>query len=338
MRLFPNLWSRTKSLFGRVFRRAPPPPGRFEHGSKFSWRGLLLVAPWIWPGRDYLVYLPRGYSIWRRRPLLVLVHGCRQSAEDIASATGITSFADALGCLVLLPKQNPKANAWGCWNWFDRRTMAGAGETAILAAQIRTVRRRYRVQRKRVFAAGLSSGAGLVATLALANSRLLTGMFLHSGIAAGAAASPATALDVLKRGPDRDVMAIARTAREEAGSRAHTLPALVLHGGRDNVVAPLHASEIVRQVLAFARFEGVLPAPAPLPPPDRERTYVTSDGRQVTSREWLEGRRLLARLVLVHDLGHAWSGGDPSVAYSDPHEPRAMDLLRTFMADVVHYT
>lgn len=260
-----TLWPRTKSFFVRLFQRKQPAPGRFEEGSQFSWRGLLAVAPWIWPRRDYVVYVPEGHSTWRRRPLLVLVHGCRQSAEDIAAGSRVTALADALDCLVLLPKQNPRANAWGCWNWFDNRTAAGGGETAILAAQIRSVRRRYRVHTKRVFAAGLSSGAGLVAALTLRNSRLLAGVFLHSGVAAGAASSPIAAVNVLKRGPDTDVVRIARTARQRAGKTAQSVPVLVLQGSRDDVVAPANANEIVRQMLAFANFPGVEPAPAPLP-------------------------------------------------------------------------
>jgi len=330
-----NLWLRTKAWFARAFRRAPPAPGRFEEGSKFAWRGLLSVAPWIWPRRDYLVYVPAGRPplLWRRRPLLVLVHGCRQTAEDIAKGSRITALADALDCLVLLPKQNPRANAWGCWNWFDQRTASGGGETAILAAQIRSVRRRYRVHRKRVFAAGLSSGAGLVSVLALRNSGLLAGAMLHSGIAAGVASSPLTALEVLKRGPDTDVVEIAREARAH-DEAAHDVPTLVVQGERDDVVAPLHATEIVRQVLAFARFPNVAAAPAALPPPTHE-DVVMVEGRQTTTREWRTGARVLARLVLIDGLGHAWSGGDGSVAYNDPHAPAATDLMRSFMADVL---
>lgn len=319
-----------------MLRRAPPAPGRFEEGSKFSWRGLLGVAPWIWPRRDYRVYVPGGHPtpFWRRRPMLVLVHGCRQTAEDIAKGSRITALADALDCLVLLPKQNPRANAWGCWNWFDRRTTAGAGETAILAAQIRAVRRRYRVHRKRVFVAGLSSGAGMVAVLSLRNSGLLAGAFLHSGIAARVASSPLAALEVLKSGPDTDVVQIAHEARD-ADRGAHGVPTLVVHGTSDDVVAPLHATEIVRQVLAFGQFPGVQPAPAPLPGATHEHSHTTDEGRRVDTREWRHGTRLLVRLVLIHGLAHAWSGGDASVAYNDPHAPAATDLLRQFMADVL---
>ncbi|MEP7208652.1 MAG: PHB depolymerase family esterase [Casimicrobiaceae bacterium] len=329
------LWNRIKAFLARLRRRAPPAPGRFETGAKFSIRGALAVAPWIWPRREYLVYVPQGHSRWRQHSLLVLVHGCRQTAEDIARSARITALADGLGCLVLLPEQNPRANSWGCWNWFDQRTTAGGGETAILAAQIRAVRRRYRVHKKRVFAAGLSSGAGLVTALAMHHSRLLAGIFVHSGVAAGAASSPMAALSVLKRGPDQDVATIGRAARAAAGRDARAVPALVLQGERDEVVSPHHATEIVRQVLAFARHPQVAAAPAPLPTPAYERHSTTADGRHVTVREWRGGTRLLARQVLVRELGHAWSGGDPELAFTDPGEPQATEILRAFMADVL---
>ena len=103
----------------------------------------------------------RGHSRWRRVPLVVLIHGCRQTADDIAHSTRITALADDLGCIVLLPHQNPRANAWGCWNWFDRATTAGRGEAAIVLAQVRAVRRKFRIDRRRVYVAGLSSGGGL---------------------------------------------------------------------------------------------------------------------------------------------------------------------------------
>lgn len=332
--MFRKLWQRTKGFFARLFRRAPPEPGRFESGTKGSWRGWIAVAPWILPRRDYLVYVPRGGLRWRRRPLLVLVHGCRQTPEDIAAGTRIASLADEIGCLVLLPRQNPKANAWGCWNWFDHRTTAGGGEAAILAAQIRSVRRRYRADRKRVFGAGLSAGAALLAVLALRNPRLLRGVFLHSAVAAGAASSPFAALNVLQRGPDTDVVRIAREARSAARDHVPPVPTCVLHGTLDRVVAPMHASEVVRQALAYADFPGVEPAPAALPPPTIEDNRSVGEGRTMQVREWRREGRLVAREMMVEGLGHAWSGGNPEIAYNDPHAPNAAALLRAFMAEL----
>ncbi len=84
-----KLWSRVKALFAPLFRRVPV-PGRYEADSRAALRGSLASSPWIWPSREYLVYVPRGHARWRRAPLVVLIHGCRQKAEDIAEGARIT--------------------------------------------------------------------------------------------------------------------------------------------------------------------------------------------------------------------------------------------------------
>jgi poly(3-hydroxybutyrate) depolymerase len=42
--------------------------------------------------------------------------------------------------------------------------------------------------------------------------------------------------------------------------------------------------------------------------------------------------RVVARLVRVTGLGHAWSGGDGAFAYNDPHPPDATALFAAFFA------
>src|SRR6266536_6251909 len=246
-----SFWSRTGDFFARLFRRAPLEPGRFEPGSKFSWHGWISVAPWVWPSRDYLVYVPRGHARWRRRPLLVLLHGCRQTPEEFAAGTRIAAFADEHDWLVLLPRQKPRANSWGCWNWFDRRTVAGKGEAAIVAAQVRAVRRIYGAHPRRMFLAGMSAGGCLAAVVALRFAKLFAGVAVHSGVAGGAASTPAAALNVLTKGADGDIDTIAFEARAEASARALPLPLCVIHGERDPVVSQKNSTELLRQFLIF---------------------------------------------------------------------------------------
>jgi poly(3-hydroxybutyrate) depolymerase len=328
-----RLWARTRDFFGRLFRRKPPEPGRFETGSCSSLRGMVMTAPWIWPSREYTVYVPRGHSGWRRAPLVVLVHGCRQTAEDIANVTRITSLADETGWVVLLPHQHPRANAWGCWNWFDRATAAGRGEAAILLAQIRAVRRKYRTHPRRVYVAGLSSGGALASVIGVRKPSAIAGVIAHSGIACGAASSPLAALGVLKKGADADVLQIAREAR--AGSEAASLPVplLVVQGGDDDVVSPVNGVQLVRQYLALnghpAADDGDR---GDLPPPDH-REVTMADTRAVTTSEWRVGKRLVVRHVLVDGLAHAWSGGDDKYQYADPRAPEATAMLGEFVRE-----
>jgi poly(hydroxyalkanoate) depolymerase family esterase len=330
--MFRNLWSRTKAFFSGLLRRKPPEPGRFESDARSSLRGVLATAPWIWPARDYTVYVPQGHARWRSVPLLVLLHGCRQTADEITHATRITKLADEVGCLVLLPHQNARANAWGCWNWFDQSTVRGWGETAIVLAQVRSVRRKYLIDRKRVFVAGMSSGGALATVLGVRSPEHIAGVFVHSGIACGAASSPLAALGVLKGGADTDIAQIARDARTGAKPETLPVPLLVVHGGGDHVVAPINGAQVVRQYLALNGHPAAdAGTKADLPPPDRSETATTPDARIVTTSEWTVGGRVVARHILIDKLGHAWSGGDDKYPYNDPAAPDATALLGAFV-------
>jgi poly(hydroxyalkanoate) depolymerase family esterase len=336
-----ELWSRLVGFVGGLFRRAPPPPapGAFVRGTKLSWRGFVATAPLVAPQREYLAYVPArasGPLGWRRHPLVVLLHGCRQTPEVIAAATRAPRLADAEELLVLLPRQHPRANPWGCWNWFDAACAHGWGEPAIVAAQIRALRRGYRIDRRRVFVAGLSSGGALAAILGLRRPDLVAGVFVHSGVACGAASSPYAALGVLKHGANTDVVKIGTQARAAAAPETLPVPLLVVQGGSDDVVAPVNAAQLVRQYLAFNGHPAAAAgAPSALPPADRSGVVTTAAGRTVTTSEWTVGARLVARHVLVDALGHAWSGGDASYPYNDEHEPDATALLGAFVREVV---
>jgi poly(hydroxyalkanoate) depolymerase family esterase len=321
---------RLRSFLARVFGRAPSKPGHYVTGQKFAWSGRLHAAPFVWPSREYLLYIPRGYGGWTRRPLVVLIHGCKQTPEELAAGTRIAALADRHGWLVLMPRQTNKANPWSCWNWFDTATAAGRGEAAIVAAQVRSVRRGYRVHPRRIFVAGMSAGGALAATLGVHHSKMFSGVFIHSGLASGAASGPAAAIPVTTGGADTDSQQIGARARAEAGG-AVRLPLLAIHGERDEVVAQVNAFQLVRQFLALNGREKIEGGRDQRPAPDFESIVPLVDGRRMSVAEYRDGRRVTARLVQVPQLAHAWSGGDPAYPYNDANPPDATVLLGEFI-------
>jgi len=335
--MFARLWARTRAYFEKLFPHEPE-PGRFESGSEWSLRGFLAAAPFVVPSREFLVYIPKGRSAWRRAPLVVLCHGCKQTPEEIAQGTRITELADKEGFVVLLPRQKDKANPWRCWNWFDTRTMQGKGEAAIVAAQIRFVRRRYRCSAKRVLVAGMSAGGAFAAVMGLRYPGLVTAVAVHSGLACGAARSPLSAIAVMQGGPEQDVAAIGDHARAEAPRRRLPVPLLAIQGESDPVVSPRHAAALVRQYLHFNGRASVGDAGgsgSALPAADAETRTTLASGRTEVVREWRSDGRLVARLVEVTGLGHAWSGGDASLPYNDAAAPDATALVGAFFADAL---
>jgi poly(3-hydroxybutyrate) depolymerase len=330
------LLDRLRRLVSRLFRREVA-PGRFEIGAAESWRGTITTAPLAPPSREYVIYVPRGWSRWRRAPLLVLCHGCRQTAESLAALAKIVEHADREGMLVLLPKQSDAANRFGCWNWFETNTERGNGEAAIVAAQVVAARRRYRARRERVWVAGLSAGGALAAVLGLRYPRLVRGVLVHSGLACGAASAALAALAVMQKGPDTDVAAIAQGARlAQRSDPPLPVALLAVHGDHDEVVAPVNATALVHQYLRFnghvAGDAAYVPS-AGLPRSD-EFFEQRGDGYPTRTHDWKRDGRALVRHVLVEGLGHAWSGGDARFAFADPRGPDALALLARFVRDV----
>ena len=325
-----SLWSRIAGLARRLgARRPPPPPGRFALKQKSSLHGMIGVAaapPW----REYLLYLPRGMERLARPPLVVWIHGCRQEPEAFAAGTRITRYADERGFVVVLPRQNRLANPQRCWNWFDRRTARGLGEAAIVAAQAAEVAEKFDLDRKRIYLAGLSSGGALAAALALHHPGLFRAVAIHSGVPCGVAADAVDAARLMADGPKTGAEDAALQARTAARGQAR-VPALVIHGAGDEVVAPVNAVHLVRQFLLFNGFDAavlgngaVLPRPGILPLQWRFSEKLDGD--------YYVGRRLAARLVTIAGLGHAWSGGDPAHPYFDGKHLEATRLVCDFFA------
>lgn len=332
-----KLLRRVVAWLRRLFGREEV-PGRFEAGTQFAWGGRIATAPLLWPSRKYLLYVPRNHWRWLRVPMVVLCHGCRQTPEEIAQGTRIAALADERGFIVLLPRQSEEANAWRCWTWFDARTSAGRGEAAIVAAQMKAVMRRYRIDRKRVIVAGMSAGGAMAAIMGVRYPGLVRAVAAHSGMPCGAAASPMSAMRVAAEGPDQDVIAVADTARRKAAPGSLPVPLLAIHGGRDEVVAPRHAAAMVAQ---FLRMNGHAAVGADggsmttLPAADRETKTTLPDGREEIAHEWHVDGRLVARYLEIPDLGHAWSGGDAALPYNDARAPDATALLGAFIDDTL---
>ena len=279
-------------LFGRVER-----PGFFAKGSAIAMLGQVAVAPFLPPSREYLVYVPRNYGRFKRHTLVVFIHGCKQTPEDFAAGTRIAALADAKGWLVLMPRQTERANRYGCWNWFDPPTSAGRGEVAIVLAQIKSVRRKYRVDKHHVVVAGFSSGGALAAALGVRHPKQFAGVFVHSGIACEAAHLPTSAYEVMERGARTDPSKVGAKARDSVG--VVQLPLLAVHGEDDEVVAVINGEQVAQQFRA-----------------------LNGEGHQGDD---------LSMLVKVPKLAHAWSGGDPAYPYNDPKGPDATVMLGQFV-------
>jgi poly(hydroxyalkanoate) depolymerase family esterase len=292
-------------------------------GSAFSAEGL--VAPWLLlrPERRYRLYVPE-HAKREALPLVVMIHGCRQSADDFEQGTRMNDIADREGFAVLYPEQTSFANMRRCWNWFDTNTANGRGECAILRAMIDIAFERTKCDATRVYVAGLSSGAAIAGLLAFHYPEQFAAVAMHSGLPPLASPNIASAVIAMKRGVRVDREALA----QEYWSKHQVLPPplIVFHGDEDTRVHERNGTAMVKAwEHLFERApeaDQLKHEPKIVEPEDDARGYVQTDLE-------LAGR-IVVRGIRVHGLAHAWSGGDAEYPFNDSKGPDASEAIWKF--------
>ena len=246
----------------------------------------------------------------------MLLHGCRQDAQAIAAVTRMNRLADRERFIVLYPEQDRLAHAQGCWNWYETRTGRAQAEAAIVQSAVDQVCRTQPVDADRIVIAGLSAGASLAALVATQRPACYAAVALHSGVAPGVAHDTASALAAMGGHP-RGTAPLVDAGT--VGARSALPPLLVIHGSADAVVAASNGREAAQR---WAAASGAHAGPV--------RRVQRGARRAVHITDYRVGRRLAVRLCEIEGLGHAWSGGAPGRAYSDPRGPDAARLVWSF--------
>lgn len=259
---------------------------------------------------DYKLYTPLG-STRRRLPLVVMLHGCTQSAGDFAAGSGMNAVADELGFLVLYPQQSTSSNLGRCWNWHrpgDQKR--GAGEPAAIAALTRHIIALCKANPDRVYIAGLSAGGAAAAIIGAAYPDVFVAVGVHSGLAKGDIATLGGAMAAMRNG-----------VAASGGKTPRPPPTIVLHGDQDKVVHPSNAGSFLRH----------LQRSSTVPLLSRAEQGRSPGGRNFTRSIYRHGRAdVRLEVWAVHGGGHGWSGGRAFASYTDPAGPDASRAMANF--------
>jgi len=290
---------------GRELRPADiaPGAGRYISGSFSNASG----------SRSFKLYIPsRGSD--EPSPLIVMLHGCTQTADDFAAGTRMNFAAELRGCFVVYPEQPQAANASKCWNWFRSSDQArDHGEPALIAGITRQIMRQHNIDPQRVYVAGLSAGGAAAAIMGETYPDLYAAVGVHSGIACGSARDLPSAFAAM-----RGQAGIARADAPRADRRL--MPTIVFHGDLDRTVHPSNGARVIARATADNQFR------------ETSVRKSTASGQYSHSvQRDAEGRAVL-ELWELHGAGHAWSGGSPAGSYTSPAGPNATEeMLRFFL-------
>ena len=279
----------------------------------------------------YWLYLPSGASKTRDAPLplVVMLHGCQQTATDLATSTRMNQLAERKGFAVLYPQQSAASDAHRCWHWYKRAVQHGQGEVRLIAELIAQVQQRHGLDASRTYVAGISAGAALATIVALRHPALIAAVGLHSAPVFGTADSALSAYRAMQSGASRSYLAVAN-AFAQAAAPFPGMPALIIHGDRDPVVRRINAQQLAQQ---FAILNGShITSAAPTRRSYPGRAGGRSPRHAYTTLTHYAGRKPQLVQCDIAALGHAWSGGDDSVSFSARAGPNATLMMWTFFA------
>lgn len=313
----------------------PMPPKVAKHSAKSapvtalpgSWTRSFHASP-TGQRMTYWLYLPLRDKAQAHKPLplVVMLHGCTQTAPEFAQGSRMNALAQRKGFAVLYPQQLGTIDANRCWQWYQRATQNGGGEAALVVGLVTQVVAKLGMDASRVYLAGISAGAALAQIIALRYPFRIAAVGLHSAPVFGTADSRMTAFGAMQAGGGTHV-AQAVQATVDGGGFPH-MPAIILHGDADKVVRIVNQQQVAQQFFRVNAIADLIPITSHTPARPKGR----SPRHAFQTQDYLLGRKPIVSVCRIAGLDHAWSGGDGSLRFNDSVGPDASTLMWAFFA------
>lgn len=191
-------------------------------------------------------HLPK--SLPAQAPLVVVLHGCTQSATDYDHGSGWSILANEAKFALLFAEQQRSNNPNLCFNWFkpaDARR--DCGEAHSIRQMIETMVVTHNLDRRRIFITGLSAGGAMAAVMLATYPEVFAGGGIIAGLPFGTATNIKEAFDRMRGHgvlPERNLQ---RLLLQASGHKGPWPRITVWQGLADQTVAPSNAETIAAQ-------------------------------------------------------------------------------------------
>jgi poly(hydroxyalkanoate) depolymerase family esterase len=182
--------------------------------------------------------------------LVVVLHGCSQSAAGYDLGAGWSTLAKQYGFALLMPEQRSSNNPNGCFNWFNPEdTARDHGEACSIRQMVARMVSDHGVDRRRIFITGLSAGGAMTSVMLATYPDVFAGGAVIAGLPFGVATNVRQALSGMFQSPSHPAGELGDLVRNASKHKGPWPKLSVWHGGADRTVNPANADEIVKQWL-----------------------------------------------------------------------------------------
>ncbi|MBL0216601.1 MAG: PHB depolymerase family esterase [Myxococcales bacterium] len=192
-------------------------------------------------------YVPAGLA--PGRPIVVVLHGCTQTAAAMESA-GWNQLADQYKFTVVYAEQQTANNPVRCFNWAGEygdtaNLVRGQGENASVIQMVDKAISLHGGDASKVFVVGFSAGAAFTAVMLATYPERFAGGAIMSGVPYRCATSVSGAYSCQSPGVTKTPAQWGDLVR---GSHAGPYPRVqIWHGSTDTTVVPANEAELIKQ-------------------------------------------------------------------------------------------
>ncbi len=285
-------------------------------------------------GRRFVVVGPNSRPT-QKRPLLLLLHGCKQNPEIILEGTRLDQVAVSKNFYILAPEQSVFENYDHCWNWFlaSEQKRAPMNQMAQMVAAIEVMIQAAQVDPNQIYLAGMSAGGAMGHNLASCYPDVFRGAALSAGLAFKIAEDLYEASTVLQshhfKSPNYLGKAAYNCGRLSGKRRLDKM--VLVHGEEDKRVDPFHSRLIsdVNEVTLDYYDDGRKNNSAKFTTVETARDYNDNFGVTIQEKRY-QTVNFTERLIMVKGMAHAWGGGKPISINFDPKAPSTNEFILNF--------
>lgn len=194
-------------------------------------------------------YVPAGLP--RGAPLVVLMHGCAQKAEDVDVESGWVGLADTYKFALVLPQTTftDPDGTFPCFRSYDpNHNRRGVGEALSVKQMTDWMLRNRNLSRSRVYVTGFSSGAIFTGVMLASYPDVYAAGAIMSGHPYGCASTYKQFTNCNTRGSDKSAQEWGDLVRAAyPGYRGRYPRVSIWHGTLDLVIRESQAEEQVQQ-------------------------------------------------------------------------------------------